>query len=227
MSSGLRRPVKPLDRLIRVSNVPITQYKGPAPRADCPCGSRQPARRCHCAEDLSWIAQRPPALLTDARTGYAKPGCYGRASNDCSEDLTLEHYISDDLLESIAWDGKVVMVRGAAWLPSNTGTPVGVNSLSSRMLCGRHADRRADRRRALADPRRGDRGADALALRRRGDAQATARALPGDDPRAAPRRTGATRSRPAAAVSSATATSRSSRSPTATASSSSTRSRAA
>ena len=45
------------------------------------------------------------------------------------------------------------------------------------------------------------------------DAQAAARALPGDDPRLAPRPTGATRSRPAAAASSATATSRSSRSP--------------
>ena len=59
------------------------------------------------------------------------------------------------------------------------------------------------------------------------DAQAAARALPGDDPRHAPRRTAATRSRPAAAASSATATSRSSRCPTARASSSSTRSRAA
>ena len=92
----------------------------------------------------------------------------------------------------------------------------------------RPADRRADRRRALADPRRGDRRADAGALRRRGDAQAAARALPGDDPRAAPRRTAATRSRPAGAASSATATSRSSRCrERRRASSSSTRSRAA
>lgn len=138
MSSGLRQPVKPLDRVIRVSNVPITQYKGPAPRADCPCGSRQPARRCHCAEDLSWIALPPPALLTGARTGYANPDCYGRASNDCSEDRTREHFISDDVLESIAWDGKVVLVRGASWLPTSTGKPVGVKSLASWMLCGRH-----------------------------------------------------------------------------------------
>ena len=50
-------------------------------------------------------------------------------------------------------------------------------------------------------------------LRRRGHAQAAARALPGDDPRHRPRPTGATRSRPAAAASSATATSRSSRCP--------------
>ena len=87
------------------------------------------------------------------------------------------------------------------------------------------ADRRADRCRAVADPRRGDRRPDAVALRRRGRTQAAAGAVPGDDP-AAPRRTAATRSRPAAAASSATATSRSSRWPRANPSSS-TRSRAA
>ncbi len=138
VSAGLERPNAPLDRVARLANVPITQYNGPAPRANCPCGSGRQARRCHRGADHSWIAERPPALLTDARTGHANPSCYGRASNDCSEDLTLEHYISDDLLESIAWDGKAVLVRGAAWLPSDAGKPVGVNSLSSRMLCGRH-----------------------------------------------------------------------------------------
>ena len=75
----------------------------------------------------------------------------------------------------------------------------------------RRADRRADRGRPVADPRRGDHRPDEVALRRRGDAQAAARALPGDDPGHRPRPTAATRSRPAAAASSATATSRSSR----------------
>ena len=45
------------------------------------------------------------------------------------------------------------------------------------------ADRRADRGRAVADPRRGGRRPPEVALRRRGDAEAAARALPGDDPR--------------------------------------------
>ena len=78
------------------------------------------------------------------------------------------------------------------------------------------ADRRADRRRALAGPRRGDRRAAEVALRRRGQA-ASRRACPTRRRSASrPRPTGATRSRPAAAVSSATATSRSSRSSAAT-----------
>ena len=46
----------------------------------------------------------------------------------------------------------------------------------------RPADRRADRRRPDADPRRGRRRPAAVALRRRGHAEAAARPLPGDDP---------------------------------------------
>ncbi len=75
----------------------------------------------------------------------------------------------------------------------------------------RPADRRADRRGPLPGPCRGDRRPPARALRRRGDAEAAARPLSGDDPRRARRCTGATRSSPAAAASSATARSRSSR----------------
>jgi hypothetical protein len=138
MSAGLTKPAQPLDKIVHLSTVPITQHDGPAPRANCPCGSGRPARRCHRGEDGSWIAKRPPALLTDERTGYANPRCYGRASKDCSEDMTREHYISDDVLESISWDGKLVTVRGAAWLATDEGKTVAVKRLSSWMLCGRH-----------------------------------------------------------------------------------------
>ena len=48
----------------------------------------------------------------------------------------------------------------------------------------RRPDRRADRGRALAGPRRGDRRAAEVALRRRGQPEPAARALPGDDPQA-------------------------------------------
>jgi hypothetical protein len=140
VSMGLERPVRRLDEhVIRDGDVRASQWYGPPPEDDCPCGSRRQATRCHRAKDGSWIAEPPPPLLTDPRTGYANPGCYARASRDCSEDLTREHYISDDVLESIAADGKVVMVEGAAWLgPDAKAKTVGVKSLSSRMLCGRH-----------------------------------------------------------------------------------------
>ena len=91
----------------------------------------------------------------------------------------------------------------------------------------RPADRRDDRRRPVADARRGDARADGAPVRRRGHAAPAAGAVHGDDPQVRPAPRGATRSRPAAAASSATATSRSSRSAATRATSSSTRSSAA
>jgi hypothetical protein len=139
VNSGLLHPVRPLTSVVRESNVRDNgKFYGPDPEDDCPCGSRRQACRCHRAADHSWIAERPPALLTDAGTGYANAGCYARSSNDCDEELTLEHYISDDVLESISADTKVVAVKGAAWQPDATEKTVGVKSLASRMLCRRH-----------------------------------------------------------------------------------------
>lgn len=140
VSNGLEHPIRALVSVVRESNVRDNgKFYGPAPEDDCPCGSHREARRCHRAADHTWIAERPPALLTDARTGYANPGCYARSGNDCDEELTLEHFITDDVLESISADGRAVMVEGAAWQgPDVKQKTIGLKSLSSRMLCRRH-----------------------------------------------------------------------------------------
>jgi hypothetical protein len=124
---------------VRQADIRATNAFGPPPEGDCPCGSHRQARHCHRSVDDSWIAEPPPALLAGPRTGHANAGCYARSSNDCSEDLTFEHYITDDLLESISANGKVVAVKGAAWqAPGDNHKTIGVNSLGARMLCGRH-----------------------------------------------------------------------------------------
>jgi hypothetical protein len=115
------------------------QYYGPAPEENCPCGSRRQARRCHRATDDSWVAECPGPLLTGPRTGYANPSCYAKSANDCSKDLTREHWLSADLLKAISHDDKLVAVTGAAWQgPQAKQKSYGVNALSSKMLCGRH-----------------------------------------------------------------------------------------
>lgn len=142
VSEGLEQPVTRLDeRVVRDGDVRLSsdRWYGPPPEDDCPCGSRRQAARCHRAKDGSWVAEPPPPLLTGPRTGYCNPGCYARASNDCDEELTREHFISDDVLGSISWDGKVVVVEGAAWQDkTQRQKTIGRNSLSSRMLCRRH-----------------------------------------------------------------------------------------
>jgi hypothetical protein len=131
--------MRPLEMVARDPDVRLNPFYGPAPEDNCPCGSRRQARRCHRAADHSWVAELPPVLLTGPRTGYANPGCYARASKDCDHQLTREHWISDDLLERVSDDKKVVAVRGAAWQGSGgEQKTIGIGSLSRKMLCGRH-----------------------------------------------------------------------------------------
>jgi hypothetical protein len=116
MGEGLEQAVRRIDeQVVRDADVRASHWYGPPPEDNCPCGSYRKATRCHRANDGSWIAEPPPRLLTGPRTGYADPGCYARASNDCDEQLTREHFITDDLLGAISADGKVVVVEGAAW----------------------------------------------------------------------------------------------------------------
>ncbi|CAJ1505293.1 hypothetical protein [[Mycobacterium] burgundiense] len=140
MSEGLEQAIRRLDeRVIRDPDVRASRWYGPPPEDDCPCGSQRRAERCHRAKDGSWIAEPPPPLLAGPRTGYANPGCYARASQDCDEELTREHFITDDVLNAISADGKVVVVEGAAWLgKTERRKQIGRASLSRKMLCRRH-----------------------------------------------------------------------------------------
>lgn len=114
------------------------RYFGPDPDDSCPCGSLRLAKSCHRGKDHSWIAVAPPPLLDGPRTGYGNQSCYARSSSDCSRDVTREHWLSADLLKRIA-DHNTVLVEGAAWMSgAETGRQIGVGSLSSKMLCGRH-----------------------------------------------------------------------------------------
>lgn len=103
VTKDLERPIRRLDKVVRDASVRDSQFYGPPPEDNCPCGSGGQARRCHRAADDSWIAVRPDPLLTDARTEYANPGCYARSSNDCDKELTREHFITDELLGTLAW----------------------------------------------------------------------------------------------------------------------------
>lgn len=140
VSEGLERAMRRLDeRVVRDPIVQASEWYGPPPEANCPCGSHRRSSHCHRAKDGSWIALPPPPLLTGQRTGYSNPGCYARVSKDCDTELTREHFITDDLLNTISADGKIIVVEGAAWqCKTERRKEIGRASLSRRMLCRRH-----------------------------------------------------------------------------------------
>jgi hypothetical protein len=66
------------------------------------------------------------------RTNRTNYECYARTLNDCSEEITREHYISKALLERLMdFEG-----TGMAWNPGPL--PLGPNALRSWVLCKRH-----------------------------------------------------------------------------------------
>jgi hypothetical protein len=100
----------------------------------CPCDSGRLARDCcvfHGVAEPRETDTRPQAPMT----GYAHPRCYARSLNDCSKNLTGEHYLTESLMLALA--GASVWVRGFPW---QTTTPqrVGVANLQAKILCGRH-----------------------------------------------------------------------------------------
>jgi hypothetical protein len=79
---------------------------------------------------MSATSTQPPG----ERTGYSHRQCYARGLEDCSPDLTREHYISKGLLKSV---GDVIETSGLRWQNGVT-MPLSPEALAARILCKRH-----------------------------------------------------------------------------------------
>jgi len=103
----------------------------------CPCGdSDRPYGDCCGRVPLSpykQIAQfRPPG----AATGYRHPRCYMRWTRNCSDTITGEHFISEDVLSIL--NPKSVRISGAAWIPKGQTQDLPLKALQANILCRRH-----------------------------------------------------------------------------------------
>lgn len=68
-------------------------------------------------------------------TGYSHPSCYAKELSDCSTGISREHYISKGLLVEM---GGKPQIAGFSFQPQDTIRRVGVETLTSRILCERH-----------------------------------------------------------------------------------------
>lgn len=82
------------------------------------------------------LRKRVPSLLpAPPQTGHAQQGCYLSFTQDCSPDLSAEHYISKSVLSVL---GDKILVGGASWLAKKEQRSIGINNLKARILCSRH-----------------------------------------------------------------------------------------
>jgi len=101
----------------------------------CPCDSGEAFSRCcqrekHRPPVMQLPILRPPGALT----GYAHPKCYMRASADCSEKVSREHYISHGVLKQLGG----LTVRGMPWQAPGQQALLSADALTAKVLCERH-----------------------------------------------------------------------------------------
>jgi hypothetical protein len=82
------------------------------------------------------LLKAPPKTLPPRpRTGHAHPSCYLSNTNDCSKNISGEHYLSRHVLEVL---GPTIDLEGLPWLKEGEHKTVGIDSLTANILCVRH-----------------------------------------------------------------------------------------
>jgi hypothetical protein len=104
--------------------------------APCPCGSSKLIADCCWRGAAGLVVPEANTRPRGARTGRANPECYARSLNDCSADITREHYISRNVLDLLAPNGKFEVVN-PPWAIGKT-VSVSPATFFHKVLCSRH-----------------------------------------------------------------------------------------
>jgi hypothetical protein len=110
-----------------------------SPAQLCPCGSGWVIASC-CLDTLEGRLRKRVSSLEPpgCTTNFSHPGCYLRDTNNCSDDISREHYISASVLEQIAASEKAVNISGLPFLAPGETKALSVESLTAKILCQRH-----------------------------------------------------------------------------------------
>ena len=106
------------------------------PNGPCPCGSMVKAKKC-CFRSRQLF--KKPAVVTPPSpcTGFSNPKCFANADNDCSQDISREHFISETLLRQIELNG-TAKIAGLKWQAPEEFNIVPIPRLAPKILCSRH-----------------------------------------------------------------------------------------
>ncbi len=111
----------------------------------CPCGSGTAASACHLHRPTDkWRTPQYQPALAGPVTGYAHRRCYASTTNDCTDDISLEHPLSKGILKALG-DGKTVEISDSYWQQGRSQPErMSVNTLGSNVLCKRHNEALSD-----------------------------------------------------------------------------------
>lgn len=105
------------------------------PTETCPCGSSKAFQNC-CLTANGEVRKNLPTLFPPPpKTNHSQPNCYLSLTEDCSDQISAEHYLSRSVLQEI---GSKIEISGVPWLQADERRIVGVNALTAKILCRRH-----------------------------------------------------------------------------------------
>ena len=105
----------------------------------CPCESGWVIASCCFDPSDGALRKKVQSIQPPApQTNFAHTGCYLRETNNCSTDISREHYISASVLEQLAVTDKTILLSGVPFLAHGETKALPVQSLTAKILCQRH-----------------------------------------------------------------------------------------
>lgn len=96
----------------------------------CICGSGKLLKDC-------CLSRRNRTRPYGDRTSFSHPKCFASLLEDCSEQLSREHYISRGIFK-IFGKANNIDAEGFPWIPKGEYKQVSAETLTGKMLCKRH-----------------------------------------------------------------------------------------
>lgn len=104
----------------------------------CPCKSGKLIKDCAClTPDNELIPKSCNTSIKNDNYNYSHPKCYASALNNCSKEISREHYVSKGILEILNKNNDL-KIKGFPWQAETEFITISPNALASKVLCINH-----------------------------------------------------------------------------------------
>ena len=104
------------------------------PQDPCPCDSGETFEYC-CLLITGQAVIKTQNIIPNPKSGYRNLRCYLGRTENCSESISREHFISAAILRQLEGG---IKVSGLPWQNAGAEEQYPINALASKILCERH-----------------------------------------------------------------------------------------
>jgi len=105
------------------------------PDDPCPCRSGKLTSECCMEPDGTFRVKFPSPLPPGPNTGFSHAQCFMRDGSNCSEEISSDPYMAKSVLDMFSANA---IRANFVWNDATRTTPVGIDNLTSPIVCNRH-----------------------------------------------------------------------------------------